>query len=70
MKNVTEIIFMVLGLALLGLAFGMLFAFPVKWLWNWLMPDLFGLKTIDVFQAWGLSVLCSFLFKSTSVSSK
>jgi hypothetical protein len=32
------------------------------WLWNWLMPDLFGLQQITIWQALGLSVLCSLLF--------
>jgi hypothetical protein len=31
-------------------------------LWNWLMPDLFGLKTIDLWQAAGLFVLARILF--------
>ncbi len=39
-----------------------LFSLPVMWLWNWLMPDLFGLQQITIWQALGLSVLCSLLF--------
>jgi hypothetical protein len=38
-------------------------AFPVKWLWNWLCPALFGLPAISVLQAWGLSLLSSLLIK-------
>jgi hypothetical protein len=34
------------------------------WLWDWLMPHLFGLKEITLFQAWGLNFLCGLLFKS------
>lgn len=30
-------------------------------LWNWLMPNLFGLPTIDFTQALGLFVLCRIL---------
>lgn len=41
-------------------------AIPVMLLWDWLMPTLFGLKTITLFQAWGLNVLCGILFKSKS----
>lgn len=40
-----------------------LVAFPVMWLWNWLMPMIFGLVEINFAQALGLSLLCSFLFK-------
>lgn len=47
-----------------------LFAFPVKWLWNWLMPELFSLKQITFWQALGLSLLCSLLFKSNHSKSK
>jgi hypothetical protein len=48
---------------------GAIFSLPVYWLWNWLMPMIFGLTKITWFQAWGLNVLCSFLFK-TSVTTK
>jgi hypothetical protein len=45
--------------AVIALVFGLL----VMWLWNWLMPDLFGLKTLSYWQAWGLVVLAHILFK-------
>lgn len=47
----------------------MLFAFPVMWLWNWIIPGLLGLGTLTWGKAWGLMVLCGFLFKSTNTSS-
>lgn len=31
-------------------------------LWNWLMPDIFGLPMLDFWQATGLLVLCKLLF--------
>jgi hypothetical protein len=34
----------------------------VKLLWNWLLPPLFGWKTIGFWQALGLLVLCRILF--------
>lgn len=36
-------------------------AFPVKWLWNGLLPAIFGFKVITTSQAWGLIWLLSFL---------
>jgi hypothetical protein len=52
---------------LVGLS--LIMALPTMLLWDWLMPELFGLKTITLFQAWGLNFLCGMLFKShTSVS--
>jgi hypothetical protein len=41
-------------------------AVPVYYLWNWLMPEIFGLKSINFWQAWGLLFLCSFLFRMSS----
>lgn len=59
-------IVIVLGIAL-GIA--LLISLPVMWLWNGLLPSLFGFKTVTWTQALGLSVLCSLLFKSSSSSS-
>ena len=38
---------------------------PTYYLWNWLMPIIFGLPNITLWQALGLNLLCSMLFKST-----
>jgi hypothetical protein len=35
--------------------------FIVLWLWNWLMPDIFGLPRITLWQAWGLLILAHLL---------
>lgn len=50
--------------------FGLLMSLPVMLLWDWLMPTLFGLPEITWFQAWGLMILCSLLFKITRSSKK
>jgi hypothetical protein len=34
----------------------------VELLWNWLMPPLFGWRSITFWQAWGLLALCRILF--------
>lgn len=44
-------------------------AFPVMIMSNYLMPELFGLKSISFFQDLVLSALCSTLFKSSSSGS-
>ena len=41
-------------------------AFPTMWLWNWLMPMIFGLPEVGVLQALGLLLLSGLLFKSTT----
>jgi len=38
------------------------FSFVVRWLWNWLMPGIFGLHAIGFWQALGLLVLSKILF--------
>jgi hypothetical protein len=51
------------GLAIVaGLAF--LYGLFVMLLWNWLMPDIFGLPKIDYWHAWGLVLLSHILLKS------
>lgn len=37
---------------------------PVFFLWNWLMPEIFGLTQITFWQAMGISALSSILFKA------
>lgn len=40
-------------------------------LWNWLVPDIFGLQTITYWQALGLMLLSScFTYRGSSSSSK
>ena len=34
----------------------------VMYLWNWLMPTLFGLSPVTFWQAFGLLALCRILF--------
>ena len=55
------------GLAGVGLLF--LFGWVVMLLWNWLMPEIFGLKTVTYWQAWGLLLLSSILFGKLGGSS-
>ena len=45
--------------AIVGLA--ILFGFVIMWLWNWLMPDLFGLPSLTYWQAVGLFILFKIL---------
>lgn len=41
-----------------------LMAYPTMWLWNWVMPTIFGLTKITFWQAFGINLLSSLLFKS------
>lgn len=64
----------IVGTALLVLGviavIAIIVAFPTMWLWNWLMPAIFGLTKIGFWQAVGINFLSGILFKSTSSSSK
>ena len=59
-------VFRIVGWTVMGLFFAALFAlvfgFVVKWLWNWLMPTLFGLGVITYWQAFGIVLLAKLLF--------
>ena len=63
-RKVLAIVGMALGGVVLAMAMALLLGFVVMWLWNWLMPDIFGLTAITFWQAWGLVVLAHILFKS------
>lgn len=56
-------LFWIVPLALLGISlFLLLGGEVVKWLWNWLLPPLFGWREITFWQALGLLALCRILF--------
>ena len=54
-------ILLTIGILILAV---MLFGGPLMILWNWLMPYLFGLPEITFWQACGLQLLSTLLFKS------
>lgn len=39
-------------------------------LWNWLMPEIFAIKVITFWQAWGITFLSGILFNSHVPSKK
>jgi len=56
-----EAFLIVVGLLLLS---AIILAFPTMLLWNWLMPNIFGLTEITLYQAMGINFLSNILFKS------
>jgi len=56
-----EAFLIVIGLLFLS---AVILAFPTMFLWNWLMPDIFGVMKIDLYQAMGINFLSNILFKS------
>ena len=69
--NTTEKLGTIFGaLALVALA-ALILALPTQWLWNTcLVPALNSVNPIGFWQALGLNVLASILFKSTTSNSK
>lgn len=72
-KTVGESALVVVGAILGFVAFVLVLvsitAYPMMLLWNWLMPEIFGLPEINFLQALGLQILASLLIKSTPNSS-
>lgn len=66
----SDIIASVLGIMLLIILIGLFMSIPVWLLWNWLMPDIFSLTEISFWQALGISMLSSCLFKTNTSFSK
>ena len=57
-------IFVTVGVALATMVIvSAMLAIPVWLLWNWLMPVIFGLPEISVFQSAGLLLLTSLMFE-------
>lgn len=60
---VKSLVFVFVGI-ITFILIGLLFSLPVMWLWNAaLVPAIPGLAKIGWLQAWGILILCSFLFK-------
>ena len=61
MKQTIHNIFYVIGLLMLSV---ILLGGPLMVLWNWLMPTIFYLDEITFWQACGLQLLATLLFKT------
>jgi hypothetical protein len=60
MKSI-EAILLVIGLLILS---ALLMAIPTMLLWNWLLPNLFNIPAITLYEAVGINILSGILFKS------
>jgi hypothetical protein len=61
-RTIPQKILTVIGFIILGAGLFFLFGWVVMLLWNWLMPEIFGLKTLTYWQAWGVLALSCILF--------
>jgi hypothetical protein len=55
---------MIVGGVVIGAGLAFLLGLLVMALWNWVMPDIFGLPQISYWQGWALVVLAHILFKA------
>ena len=62
-RSLPEKIALGIGFGILGLGLIALCGWVLMLLWNWLMPEIFGLGTLNYWQAWGLLALSTILFK-------
>lgn len=61
-KSIGEIVgWIILGI-IAAVGFAILFGFVIMWLWNWLMPEIFGLTTLTYWQAVGIFILFKIIF--------
>lgn len=63
-------IFIALGFFVAFFLLSLLGALPVMLLWNAVAVPVLGLKVVTFWQAWGLMMLASMLFKSTGPTTK
>ncbi|MBR9914546.1 MAG: hypothetical protein GYB32_06920 [Algicola sp.] len=60
-KSPGEMIGMIIFGALFIIGLAILFGFGIMWLWNWLMPMIFGLPTLTYWEAVGIFILSKIL---------
>lgn len=65
LRKVIDIGYAMLIVVILSALVGLILAFPVMWLWNFVFGSLYK---INVFQAWALNVLAGILFGQRSSS--
>ena len=61
-----ENLLLILGSLVFIAILAVLMTFPTMWLWNWIMPAIFGLIKINIWKALGINLLCMILFKSSN----
>jgi len=59
LRKAIDIGYAMLFVVILSALVGLILAFPVMWLWNFVFGSLYK---INVFQAWALNVLAGILF--------
>lgn len=61
-------VLLIFGAYVFAAVISLITAIPLMFLWNWLMPHIFGLVTINLWEAWGLAWIAAILIKPPSVT--
>ena len=70
MNDITKMIIALISLFVAVIISTVILTIPLMLCWNYVMPYLFGLKTIGLLHAFCLSVIMSILIKPSTVKSK
>lgn len=65
-----EIINGIMAILAYLMLYALILAVPVMLLWNYVMPDIFGLSEINFWQALSLNLLSGFLFRFSTGTTK
>lgn len=70
MKEAYKKFWVLCGALVVIIVFSLLIAFPIKWLWNGVMPDIFGLPEITFWKAYGMYLLFHLLLRGVTINEK
>lgn len=60
-----NIVNIILGVSLIIFGGLVLLGAPLMYLWNWVVPSIFGLRYITFWEAVGLNILTGILFRNS-----
>jgi hypothetical protein len=70
MKNFTTVLGIALGAIAIAALLIFLFAFPVMWLWNMLVPSTFGGPALTFWQTFGFMIMIRLILPTSTKSNK
>ena len=70
MEKIVELVGILVVAMIVFIGIDFILAIPTMYLWNWLMPKIFGLCKIGYWQAFGLSLLAGLIFGKINCNTK
>ena len=67
LRKIIEISYTMVIIIIMSVIVGLILAFPVMWLWNFVFGSILR---VNVFQAWALNILAGILFGKASNGKK